>query len=384
MRQPPSDGRVVPYPRVKRFLEAAIRVTNRKPMIHGLLEVDVTKPRAFLRDHQARAGESLSFTAFIMACLGTAVDEHKDVHAMRKGSHQLIVFEDVDVLTYIEREAGDQQLILPYIVRAANHKTFLEIHREIRAAQVQDLAKFETGGGLAMRLLPAAFFLPYFQITTWIGRHYPRLWKKTWGTVMLSAVGMFGEGAGWGIPLSPPSLCWITVGGIGVKRERVDTQTVTREFLSLTVSFDHSLIDGAPAARFTRRFKELIESGHGLIDDASASDRMRQRHTHDRQHHHDDADHAADVHLPVQRGDLHGLLGRGWAGERHGERAEPFRGPAHHGAAPDDGEDAECGPEREHALVRGGEERAREVLGEPVVESEPREHGQARGDVQHH
>jgi len=266
MKSPPSEGRVVPYPKIKRFLEAAIRVTNRKPMIHGLLEVDVTKARAFLRDHRARAGESLSFTAFIMACLGTAVDEHKVVQAMRKGNNHLIVFEDVDVLTYIEREVGDQQLILPYIVRAANHKTFLEIHREIRAAQVQDLAKFDMGGGIAMRLLPAALFLPYFQITTWIGRHYPQLWEKTWGTVMLSAVGMFGEGAGWEIPLSPPTLCWITVGGIGQKRENADAQPVTREFLSLTVSFDHNLIDGAPAARFTKRFKELIESGHGLID----------------------------------------------------------------------------------------------------------------------
>ena len=34
--------------------------------------------------------------------------------------------------------------------------------------------------------------------------------------------------------------------------------------LSLTVVFDHDVIDGAPAARFTRRLVELIESGYGL------------------------------------------------------------------------------------------------------------------------
>ena len=34
----------------------------------------------------------------------------------------------------------------------------------------------------------------------------------------------------------------------------------------LTVSFDHNVIDGAPAARFTQRLKELIESGYGLED----------------------------------------------------------------------------------------------------------------------
>ena len=32
----------------------------------------------------------------------------------------------------------------------------------------------------------------------------------------------------------------------------------------MTLSFDHAIIDGAPAARFTERLKELIESGYGL------------------------------------------------------------------------------------------------------------------------
>jgi pyruvate/2-oxoglutarate dehydrogenase complex dihydrolipoamide acyltransferase (E2) component len=34
-----------------------------------------------------------------------------------------------------------------------------------------------------------------------------------------------------------------------------------REVLSLTISLDHDLIDGAPAARFVSHFKEIIESG---------------------------------------------------------------------------------------------------------------------------
>lgn len=31
---------------------------------------------------------------------------------------------------------------------------------------------------------------------------------------------------------------------------------------SVTVSFDHDVIDGAPAARFTQRLKELMERRH--------------------------------------------------------------------------------------------------------------------------
>ena len=42
---------------------------------------------------------------------------------------------------------------------------------------------------------------------------------------------------------------------------------MTREYLNLTVSFDHNMIDAAPAARFTQRLTELIESGYGLTLD---------------------------------------------------------------------------------------------------------------------
>ncbi len=266
-----SEDQVIPYPKARRFMEEAIRSTHHKPMMHGLLEVDVTKARAYLRDVKARTRESPSFTAFVIACLGRAVDEHRYVHALRKGRHQLILFGDVDVLTWIEREIAGQSYVLPCIVRAANRKTFREIHDDIRAAQVQDVTKIDVGGAKASQLLPASLFRPYFSLATRIGKWFPQEWKKRWGTVTLSAVGMVGKGAGWGIPPSSPSICWITVGGIGRRRETVDGQSATVDYLSLTVSVDHNMVDGAPAARFTERLKELIESGHGLIDDEEAS-----------------------------------------------------------------------------------------------------------------
>ncbi|OLE03954.1 MAG: hypothetical protein AUG82_06235 [Ktedonobacter sp. 13_1_20CM_4_53_11] len=64
---------VVPYPKLRRVLEIMYPSVKRKPMIHGLLEVDVTRVRAHLRDHKAKTGESLSFTAFIITCLARAV-----------------------------------------------------------------------------------------------------------------------------------------------------------------------------------------------------------------------------------------------------------------------------------------------------------------------
>ena len=270
MKQQHSDDQVMPYPKARRFLEAAIRSTHHKPMIHGWGEVDVTRARAYLRDYKEKTGESLSFTAFLIACLAKAIDENRSVQAFRLGRKRLIVFADVDVFTYIERDVAGQKQIMPYMIRAANRKTFLEIHHEIRAAQVQDMAKVVVGGAKALQSLPAFLFRPFFWVVTWIGRRDPQVWKKNWGTVCITAVGMFGKGAGWGMPPTEPTLT-ITVGGIGEKPGVVDGQIAIREYLSLTVSFDHTLIDGAPAARFTERLKELIESGYGLIDQEASS-----------------------------------------------------------------------------------------------------------------
>src|SRR5438876_11101388 len=140
MKQQHVDYQVVPNPKIRRWFAAAFRSAQHKPMIHGLIEVDVTRAREFLREHQAKTGESLSFTAFLIACLGKAVDEHKAVQAFRKGSKRLILFEEVDVYTLIERDVAGQKQIISRTIRAANRKTFPEIHHEIRTAQVNDVA----------------------------------------------------------------------------------------------------------------------------------------------------------------------------------------------------------------------------------------------------
>ncbi len=260
MKQKHADYKMVSYPKIRRFMAAARRSTQHTPRMHGLIEVDVSRARAFLRDHKAKTREALSFTAFIIACVGKAVDEHKSVQASRKGRKHLILFEDVDVLTYIERDVAGQKQIMPYIIRAANRKTFREIHQEIRAAQVQDVAKAVVGFKL-VQFLPT--FL--FRFLLWMLGRYPQMGKKYRGTVELTAVGMFGKGSSWGIPPAGPTLT-IIVGGIGEKPGVVDGHIALRDYLSLTISFDHDIIDGAPAARFTQRLKDLIESGYGLFD----------------------------------------------------------------------------------------------------------------------
>jgi pyruvate/2-oxoglutarate dehydrogenase complex dihydrolipoamide acyltransferase (E2) component len=93
----------------------------------------------------------------------------------------------------------------------------------------------------------------------------PHWLKDNYGTVIVTSIGLFGSGAGGGIPV-PNHTLQITLGGIAEKPGVVDSRMEIRKYPSVTITFDHDIVDSAPAARFTQRLKELIESGYGLCD----------------------------------------------------------------------------------------------------------------------
>ena len=83
------------------------------------------------------------------------------------------------------------------------------------------------------------------------------------GTVAVTSVGMFGKGGGWGFSL-PWNTLTVTLGGIAEKPGFVEGKVEARQYLDMTLSFDHDIVDGAPIARFINTFREMIESGQGL------------------------------------------------------------------------------------------------------------------------
>jgi hypothetical protein len=240
-----------------------------KHCMYGLLEVDVTVARQYIAGHKARTGETLSFTGFLIFCLARALDEDMAVQACLKGRRQFVLFDAVDVGLMIERQVGEKYALVGHVIRRANYKTYRQIHDEIREVQSTPVPP---GRGMptwfrSAMLLPwplSALFKALLRVTV---RRDPTLPVSLAGTVGVTAVGMFGEGhSGWGFYSAEHSLD-LVVGGTAWKPAVVAGRVEPREILNLTLVFDHDVIDGAPAARFTRRFVELIESGHGLADD---------------------------------------------------------------------------------------------------------------------
>ncbi|MCC6298012.1 MAG: 2-oxo acid dehydrogenase subunit E2 [Anaerolineales bacterium] len=254
-----EEYQIVPFPKIRRLMVDGGRMARQKHLIHGLVEVDVTDARRMINDHQVRTGERLSFTAFIMACLGQAVSMNKHMQAIRAWGDKLVVFNDVDVNTMFEVEVDGRKIIRPHIIRAVNRKRLRDIHEEIRAFQNEHERGREAGFIGWFVLLPA-FIRRFF-----LGMLFknPRWLKEMNGTVSLTAVGMFGDGGGWGIPASNHTL-QVTLGGIAKRPTLVHGQLENREFLCVTVSVDHDIVDGAPAARFVQRLKELVETRYGI------------------------------------------------------------------------------------------------------------------------
>ena len=253
---------VTPFPRIRQIIIDSGRLCNRKHTVRGLLEFDVTNVRKFIREHKKTTGETLSFTAFVIACVGRAVDANRLIHAYRNLRSKLIIFNDVDVLTYIEIDLEGEKFPLAYVVRAANRKTWREIHDEIRGIQTKPEQSPNANRWQSMRFF---MLLPGFirNIIYRVVNRSPHTWKKYVGTVYLTSVGMFGKGGGWGIGFSAHTL-GITVGGLSEQAKVRDGRIEIRECLDLTADFDHDLVDGAPAVRFIERFKELIETGYRL------------------------------------------------------------------------------------------------------------------------
>ena len=246
-----------PFPGIVRATIGLLEAARRKNMIHSLVELDVTASRKNLRMLKRAEKNYLSFTGYIIHCVACAVDRNRTMHAYRNRRRQLILFEEVDVSTTIERRINGRSEVVALIIRGANQKSVEEISAEIRHEKEKEVRDSEVFRSMRYFLLIPSWFR---QLVFRVLDRSPHLMKRRAGTIMVTSANMVGKGAGWGVPIATHTLN-VTIGGIADRVVEGDNGFETREFLCLTLSFDHNIIDGAPAARFVRDLKKIIESG---------------------------------------------------------------------------------------------------------------------------
>jgi len=250
----------------RKMVAASASVTGRKNTIHSLAEVDITEPRTRLREHFERTGEKLSFTAYIVYCLAQVVKEHPHLNAFRRGN-SLVTLEDVTISVLVEREFSGEKVPEPVSIQAAQKLTYREVNDSIRSAEAKTGHSLGDFSGMSwIRLIPGFLLKTFVRMAD----RNIRLARR-YGKVAVTAVGMFSREPVWFIPHGSGTVL-ITVGSIERKMVDDGTGRHEREFLCITGSFDHDIVDGAPAARFMNQFLETLKSGMYLLSEQSNQD----------------------------------------------------------------------------------------------------------------
>jgi pyruvate/2-oxoglutarate dehydrogenase complex dihydrolipoamide acyltransferase (E2) component len=251
---------IEPFDRVRELVIDVMLPARKKHNIHILFEADITDVRAHLRKQKAETGESISLTAYLIKCTADATMTNRRLSARRISARRLVVCDDMHVSCMVEGEVNGQSHHLAVNIRQANRKGVAEINAELagfteerKQEQISNLHKYSKIPRFIRSRLMAYFI------------NNPRWIVNDGFNVIFTSVGMFGAGGGHILPYTDGSLC-VGVGGITRKPGIVEDRVEPREFLSVTVTYDHNITDGAPAARYAQALKELIECGNGLLD----------------------------------------------------------------------------------------------------------------------
>ncbi|MCA9934103.1 MAG: 2-oxo acid dehydrogenase subunit E2, partial [Anaerolineales bacterium] len=88
--------------------------------------------------------------------------------------------------------------------------------------------------------------------------------ELTGGTFTITNLGAFGIDAFTPI-VNPPETAVLGIGRISPRPVVVGRQVEVRDMVVLSLSFDHRLLDGGPAARFLQRVGQLVERPFALV-----------------------------------------------------------------------------------------------------------------------
>jgi pyruvate dehydrogenase E2 component (dihydrolipoamide acetyltransferase) len=143
---------------------------------------------------------------------------------------EIVTFDDIHVGIAVDTDRG---LLVP-VIRSANEKSLREIGQEIR-----DLSERARNN----RILPD---------------------ELDGGTFTITNLGMYDIDAFTPV-INMPQAAILGVGKIQKKPACIQGTIVARDMMTLSLVFDHRIIDGAPAARFLQHIKKIIEDPFTLL-----------------------------------------------------------------------------------------------------------------------
>ncbi len=222
-----STGALEELPKIKETIQlVGLRKTSAErvsasfrtaPHSTVVMEVDVSNAAVLHREL------NVSYTAIIVKASARALNEHRTINSS-VNNNQITVYEDINVGVATATENG---LIVP-VIRNADSKSLQEIDRKIMElatkARQGKLSKEEVSGGTFtvtnLGMCEVDFFIPI---------------------------------------INPPEAAILAVGRVVERPVAIQGKLEVRPMMMLSLSYDHRIVDGAPAAEFLRKIKNEIE-----------------------------------------------------------------------------------------------------------------------------
>jgi pyruvate dehydrogenase E2 component (dihydrolipoamide acetyltransferase) len=225
----PVAREVIPVTGVRRIIAERMAASlHTTAQVTLTTEADATELVAW-REFFKENGLNLSYNDLLIKIVARALREYPYMNATLVGE-EIYLLETINIGLAVDTARG---LLVP-VVRDADKKGLAEIAEET--------------AGLAERAQT--------------GKSLPD--ELTGGTFTITNLGMYDIDAFTPI-INLPECALLGVGRIAEVPVVHEGQVCIRKRMVLSLSFDHRLVDGAPAARFLRRVKELIEKPRLLV-----------------------------------------------------------------------------------------------------------------------
>ena len=230
-----EGGGRIPYRGIRRTIgERMERSKYTAPHVTHHDEADVTalvETRSRLKERAAERGSDLSYMPFVIKAVVAGLREYPILNSrLDEEREEIVLEEEYNVGVATATEAG---LMVP-VVENADRKGLLEITDEmaelVGKARDRAIEREEMRGG-------------------------------TFSVTNFGAIG--GE---YATPIiNYPETAILGTGSIAEKPRVVDGDVVARKVMTLSLSIDHRVIDGAEAARFTNAVIEYLENPELLL-----------------------------------------------------------------------------------------------------------------------
>lgn len=195
-------------------------------------EIDMTelkKLRSTLVAQEEEVKTRITYTDIMVFAIARVLKEFPIINSSLEGD-EIKLWEDINigVAVALEGETGSG-LIVP-VVKNADNKSLLEINGEL---------KFLVEKARAGKLMPD---------------------DVSNGTFTITNFGAIGGGYTFGTPIiNQPQSAILGTGAVVDRPVVRDKQVVIRPIMTYSFTFDHRVIDGAPAIRFMLRVSEVLE-----------------------------------------------------------------------------------------------------------------------------